>query len=425
MLEEGVGLGVRWLASNGWIAPDTAFRPVCYVEREITAAARLVARMEETRTHHKAPVWDDVGSFDGHPWRDRVHCITAGYPCQPFSQAGLRRGKRDERYLWPDIARIIAEVQPVEIILENVAGHLSLGFQEVATCLQDMGYRVKAGLFSAAETGARHERKRLIVLARQHGWWMQLGHPDCRHEQRLWAGQSKAAREAPGSSGELADAGSTGLATAKFQRKPEASWTKQGDRSAAAEPRSALLANAADARHRDRQSRSGPCRARRRGVPEPDRRSLGLELADANHVDRWGGGSDRKGETGFRWSKSESIDRRLADTTSLFRRGIIGCPQDGLLPGMEQGIAPDAGAGLSLPLFAPGPSEHAAWLSILEQARDLEPAICRDADGLADRVDQLHGLGKGVVPLQIAYAYSTLHIAFAEEFKRHADQFRD
>ena len=136
MLEEGVGIAVRWLAENGYYAPGTALRPVCYVEREITAASRLVARMEEQASLDPAPVWDDIGTFDGKPWRGRVHTLTAGYPCQPFSQAGRRRGAKDERHLWPDIARIIGDVEPVEVVLENVAGHLSLGFPQVGRELQ-------------------------------------------------------------------------------------------------------------------------------------------------------------------------------------------------------------------------------------------------------------------------------------------------
>ena len=77
-----------------------------HVERETFAAATLVARMEDASLD-QAVVWDDVGTFDGRPWRGAVDIVTAGYPCQPFSVAGRRLGSEDPRHLWPHVARII------------------------------------------------------------------------------------------------------------------------------------------------------------------------------------------------------------------------------------------------------------------------------------------------------------------------------
>jgi DNA (cytosine-5)-methyltransferase 1 len=76
------------------------YRTVCYVEREAYAAATLVARMED-KALDCAPVWDDVGTFDGRPWRGAVDILTGGCPCQPFSVAGKRKGVDDPRHLWP------------------------------------------------------------------------------------------------------------------------------------------------------------------------------------------------------------------------------------------------------------------------------------------------------------------------------------
>lgn len=70
------------------------YRAVGYVERETYAAAILVARMEDA-TLDPAPVWDDLATFDGRPWRGAVDVVTAGYPCQPFSVAGKRKGSDD------------------------------------------------------------------------------------------------------------------------------------------------------------------------------------------------------------------------------------------------------------------------------------------------------------------------------------------
>ena len=144
------------------------YRPVGHVERETFAAATLVARMEDASLD-RAPVWDDIGTFDGRPWRGAVDIVTAGYPCQPFSVAGKRRSTDDPRHLWPHVARIIDEVRPPFVFLENVAHHLRLGFPEVASGLVGMGYRLAAGLFTAAEVGAPHRRERLFILAIREG----------------------------------------------------------------------------------------------------------------------------------------------------------------------------------------------------------------------------------------------------------------
>jgi DNA (cytosine-5)-methyltransferase 1 len=144
------------------------YRTVGHVERETYAAATLVARMEDASLD-QAVVWDDVASFDGRPWRGAVDIVTAGYPCQPFSVAGKRRGADDPRHLWPHVARIIGEIKPPFVFLENVAHHLRLGFPEVASGLVGMGYRLAAGLFTAAEVGAPHKRERLFILAIREG----------------------------------------------------------------------------------------------------------------------------------------------------------------------------------------------------------------------------------------------------------------
>ena len=144
------------------------YRTVGYVERDAFAASILVARMEDAALDH-APLWDEIGSFDGRPWRGAVDIVTAGYPCQPFSVAGKRRGADDPRHLWPHVARIIGEIKPPFVFLENVAHHLRLGFSEVAGGLVSMGYRLAAGLFTAAEVGAPHKRERLFILAIREG----------------------------------------------------------------------------------------------------------------------------------------------------------------------------------------------------------------------------------------------------------------
>lgn len=181
-------------------------RTVCYVEREAFSAAVLVARMEEAtldpapgrtfcaavlvarireRQLDYAPIWDDLSTFDGRPWRGRVDLVTGGYPCQPFSLAGARRGDQDPRHLWPHIRRIIAEVAPPLVFFENVPGHVSLGFETVVSDLEGMGYRVAATLLAAQDVGASHKRERLWIMAHSGQQQQQQGLAASKSDQPL------------------------------------------------------------------------------------------------------------------------------------------------------------------------------------------------------------------------------------------------
>jgi len=152
----GLDLGVRLAVP--------ASRTVCYVENEAYACGVLVARMEEGALD-PAPVWTDLRTFDGKPWRGLVDLMVGGYPCTPFSCSGKRGGGADPRHLWPDVARIAGECEPPLLFFENVDGHVSLGLEEVRGKLRGMGYEVEAGLFTAGEVGTPQRRKRLFVLA--------------------------------------------------------------------------------------------------------------------------------------------------------------------------------------------------------------------------------------------------------------------
>lgn len=148
-------------------------RTVAHVERDAYAAAALVARMGEARLD-QAPVWSDVTTFDGRPWRGRVDLITAGFPCQPFSTAGKQLGVDDDRWLWPSIARLLAEVEPRYVFLENVPQLVRHGLPEVLHDLARLGFDAEWGLLSASAVGAPHKRERFWLLAHAHddawGW---------------------------------------------------------------------------------------------------------------------------------------------------------------------------------------------------------------------------------------------------------------
>lgn len=150
-------------------------RAVCYVEREAYAAACLVARMED-KALARAPIWDDLTTFDCEPWRGVVGCVTAGLPCQPYSVAGKKQGHADDRALWPHFVRIVREVRPSCVFLENVP-QFRKHFEPVWQGLQDLGFVWAPPLLqTASELGAPHIRERFFAFAahpdraRLEGW---------------------------------------------------------------------------------------------------------------------------------------------------------------------------------------------------------------------------------------------------------------
>ncbi len=120
--------------------------------------------------HH----WPDIpnyGDVTGVDFRDvePVDILTAGYPCQPFSHAGNRKGTDDERHLWPHVLRAIREMGPQVVVLENVRGHLTLGFDCVLADLADLGWSAQWGVVRACDAGACHQRARLFIVAHAGG----------------------------------------------------------------------------------------------------------------------------------------------------------------------------------------------------------------------------------------------------------------
>ena len=159
----GFSLGLRLAGLNT--------RTICYVEWDKYCQQVLRQRQREGFLDD-APIWDDVREFDGTPWHGRVDILTAGFPCQPHSNAGLRKGADDHRNLWPDTLRIIGEVGPRLTILENVPGILvrpddgreAYGGTVVGE-LAAAGYDAEWRVVSAADAGAPHLRNRWWLLA--------------------------------------------------------------------------------------------------------------------------------------------------------------------------------------------------------------------------------------------------------------------
>lgn len=177
-------------------------RLVAACERDPYAAAVLVARMEESALD-SAPIWDSIESFPGEQFAGCVDIITAGFPCQPWSGAGAKRGTDDDRWLWPDIAKIIRTVGPDYVFLENVRGLMGGGIDLILGDLADFGFDAQWDLFSASDIGAPHKRERLWILAHVDG--ASLAYPDsgrCETERQLGSGNGEGPLHADRSSGE-------------------------------------------------------------------------------------------------------------------------------------------------------------------------------------------------------------------------------
>lgn len=337
----GLSLGLELLFGT--------IRTVAYVERESSAAATLVARMEDEALP-KAPVWDDITTFDGKRFAGLVDILSAGFPCQPWSFAGKGKGKEDERWLWDDITQCIRDVRPGVVFLENVPGFVSGGgLDTVLGDLVEAGYSVEWDVFSAREVGASHNRERLFILAyaEDDNWWCQLTKiiKECG-----WAGLA-------GSGEDLADTNNTRQHAVCRHGRREVSL-EQGNNI------EWLCEHVANAMQCDRSAE------RER---QPSECSKELDNCCA------GGMANARCQRGQLPSSGEQ--------SAIKRAGCL-CNQ--------------------IPATPPGYDDQEGWQRVLSSNPALEPAVRGMADVMANRVDRLRICGNGVVPLQAAYAFATL-----------------
>lgn len=236
----GAGGGVLGALLNGHV-------PVCYVEREPYAQRVLIQRMRDGLLPD-APIWDDVRTFDGVPWRGRVDVVSGGFPCQDISVAGKGAGLEGARSgLWSEMARIVREVGPRYVFVENSPALTSRGLGVVLRDLAALGYNAEWGVLGARDVGAPHRRDRIWILAHADGerelqpkrgerdQWRRVGdgckdvpHTDgerIREQQRRVCGQGGAGKA------ELAINGSKGpMAHADGERLEKLDVSALGDR---------------------------------------------------------------------------------------------------------------------------------------------------------------------------------------------------
>lgn len=166
----GIDIGLKRAIGN--------VRTIAFSEIEAYAVSNLVAKMEKGWLD-AAPIWSNLKTFPWGEFYKKVDIISGGFPCQPFSAAGKKRGDEDPRHLWPYIVKGIRELgKPPIVFFENVEGIISSRIksddwsdpkgtdvlQHVLRELERLGYKTTAGIFSASEIGAPHQRKRVFIL---------------------------------------------------------------------------------------------------------------------------------------------------------------------------------------------------------------------------------------------------------------------
>lgn len=154
----GAGGGILGGKLLGW-------RTVCAVEIVAYCRSVLLARQRDGMLD-RFPIWDDVRTFDGRPWRGLVDVVTGGFPCQDISIAGRGAGIDGKRSgLWVEMARIIREVRPHFVFVENSPMLLNRGIGRVLGDLATMGFDARWGVLGADDCGAPHQRKRMWIVA--------------------------------------------------------------------------------------------------------------------------------------------------------------------------------------------------------------------------------------------------------------------
>lgn len=165
----GAGGGILGGKLLGW-------RTICAVEYDAAARGILLQRQRDGSLP-RFPVWDDVRTFDGKPWRMRVDVVSGGFPCTDISTANSAKAGLDGEAsgLWREMARIVREVEPEWVFVENVPAITVRGMDRVLWDLAAMGYDAAWGVLGSEDVGIPMRRDRMWIVASSHKW--RLGRP--------------------------------------------------------------------------------------------------------------------------------------------------------------------------------------------------------------------------------------------------------
>ena len=367
----GAGGGILGGKLLGW-------RTICAVEWEPYAASVLAARQNDG-VLPPFPIWDDVRTFDGRPWRGRVDVVSGGFPCQDISVAGKGAGIDGARSgMWTHMARIVGEVRPRYVFVENSPALLTRGLVRVLGDLAALGYDCRWTVLGAADVGAPHQRDRFWLRAERRDV---LAHTE--HERpRRWKQQQE---------------GHSAAAVAHTD----------GPRMEKHRPRNAdsFVGSSAAISSEESQKSSGD-------VADAD--CITSQIRRHDSTDAQSGGCGSVGQIGGR-----SDDLGIVDTASDGEMAHADRVRE-LQPQRRQpdqwGRPSDCGAEVRhsdskrLAQRQGQPSHDGTQLAALERADwwQSEPDVGRVANGVAARVDRLKAIGNGQVPLCAATAWRLL-----------------
>ena len=372
----GIDLGLREVFRE-------RLRCISSSEIEMYAVWNALAKVEQGLFDAPFPIWSDIKSFPFASFHGKVGIYSAGFPCQPFSCAGKGEADNDPRHLFPYIKRGCEQMRPALVFLENVGGIVnarlkSEGWNDpvgtpvllhVLRELERIGYSPTWGVFSAAEVGASHQRKRVFILAK-------LAHTEGER------GFQAAERREPGQSMSDMDCNAVDDALSQFRRASRADCAE--------------------------------------GFATASLESAGEQLANAKELRRQQSWASRQGRNGLE-NGSVGVGQADSDSTGSQGRSLPECERGGEWASRQ-----------GLPAFPPGPDATEQWREIIERYPWLAPAtteaeiesvVCRMADGSSkfldgrrSRVDQLRLLGNGCVPKTVATAFRVLSKRLGFEF---------
>jgi len=180
----GAGGGILGGKLLGW-------RTVCAVEWEPYPASVLCARQNDGLLP-PFPIWDDICTFDGKPWRGIVDVVSGGFPCQDLSSAGKGAGLDGARSgLWREMARVVSEVRPRFVFVENSPMLVNNGLGRVLGDLSDLGFDARWTVMGANEVGAQHNRDRIWIVAHANSKGLQWTHDNQKKTKRVQQGFTK------------------------------------------------------------------------------------------------------------------------------------------------------------------------------------------------------------------------------------------
>jgi DNA (cytosine-5)-methyltransferase 1 len=315
------------------------------------------------------PKWRDIRTLTGDDFYERtgmrtVDIISGGFPCQPFSIAGKRRGKDDDRYLWPEMLRVISEVKPTWIIGENVAGIVSMALDTVCAEMESEGYEVQPFLIPACSVQAPHRRERVFIVghAKHNG---QPTEPELRSNETAGNYRGSQEQDATGKS-TRADRPTDGTSLHRCENGSEQNVADPND-TGNRTPEYGTDGNwSTDFKRRSEQPQSRSC-------------GFGEDVADTNCTPQF----DVCGSKLQAASQSEPCNDcvNVSDTNS-------------------KGLEGQRGEFEPIPRRKAKPTTSDCGKTPNIENWKFEPDVGRVADGVPNRVDRLKSLGNAVVPQQ-------------------------